>query len=305
MQQQEYTFSRTERVTYESGGNTVTLSMEDIKNYLVSGDQKDKITDAELRLALELCRAQKLNPWTREVYVVKFKEDMQLIIGLNAFVRRSDENPNYQYRESGIVVQRGKEVFEKQGACLYPTEVLIGGWCRVFYTRNGKDVKAYKEVSLNEYRKNGTTERNPWNRMPATMIEKVAVCQALRAAFPKDYEGLYTPEEFGVSTERIKDVKNIPESTNDKQRIIGETDPEQTLIGFDERKRLFDMAGVIYGESAKDALQQVLHEYGIESTRDVPYSIYETLIEKFNIEIESLMQEFAQDSETEEGDCNV
>ena len=75
----------------------------------------------------------------------------------------------------------------------------LGGWCRVYHELNNKETETFKEVSLQEYQKfkDGKPMAN-WGSKPCTMIEKVAVSQAVRAAFPDDYQGLYTAEEFGT-----------------------------------------------------------------------------------------------------------
>lgn len=108
------------------------------------------------------------------------------------YMRRAEENPAYRGHKSGIVVLRGDQVIQKEGTCLYPGETLLGGWCRVHRIRTGgSGEEIFKEVSLKEYDKGQAN----WKTKPCTMIEKVAVSQALRSAFPKDYEGMYVAEE--------------------------------------------------------------------------------------------------------------
>ena len=46
-------------VKYETNGQEITLTQNDVKKFLVTGDA-DKVTDKELKLFLELCKAQKL-----------------------------------------------------------------------------------------------------------------------------------------------------------------------------------------------------------------------------------------------------
>lgn len=52
-------------VKYETNGQEITLTQSDVKKFLVTGDA-DKVTDKELKLFLELCKAQKLNPFLKE-----------------------------------------------------------------------------------------------------------------------------------------------------------------------------------------------------------------------------------------------
>lgn len=50
-------------VKYDSAFGEVTLTAEDVKKYLVKGG--GQLTDQELKLGMELCKYQKLNPFYR------------------------------------------------------------------------------------------------------------------------------------------------------------------------------------------------------------------------------------------------
>ncbi|WP_269318659.1 RecT family recombinase [Caldicellulosiruptor bescii] len=74
-------------------------------------------------------------------------------------------------------------------------EELVGGWAKVF--RKDWAVPIEISVSLQEYirkKKDGQPTRS-WREMPATMIRKVALVQALREAFPEQFQGMYALEE--------------------------------------------------------------------------------------------------------------
>ena len=180
------------KISYETSLGVVDLDFQTVKNYLVRG-QAEKITDQEVVLFMKTCQAQKLNPFAQgEAYLIKFGNDpAQMVVGKDAYMRRAEENPAYRGHKSGIVVLRGDQVIQKEGTCLYPGETLLGGWCRVHRIRTGgSGEEIFKEVSLKEYDKGQAN----WKTKPCTMIEKVAVSQALRSAFPKDYEGMYVAE---------------------------------------------------------------------------------------------------------------
>ncbi|HBF3006568.1 TPA: recombinase RecT, partial [Clostridioides difficile] len=53
--------------TLESGQ---ILDYTTVKNYLVSGN--GNVTDQEVLMFIELCKAQKLNPFIKEAYLIKF-----------------------------------------------------------------------------------------------------------------------------------------------------------------------------------------------------------------------------------------
>lgn len=258
-----------ELMTYETSLGSVNLSADDVKKYLVKGN--GNITDGEIKMFMAMCQAQKLNPFvTGEVHLIKYgSEAAQMVIGYDTYKRRADENPNFLYKVSGIVVQRGDEIVKKEGACIYPTETLIGGWCKVHRVRHEKEVIVYKEVSFSEYNKGKAL----WKEKPCTMIEKVAVSQALREAFPKDYEGLYTSEEIGEIVTPDPDDDNLIEP--DEPVVI---DPE---ITNQQRRELFAAARKRFGEeAANEKVKALLQDEGLESTSGMKNSTYERLLKK-------------------------
>lgn len=267
-------------VKYDAGGVEIKLEPETVKNYLVRGN--GKVTDQEVLFFIRTCQAQKLNPLVYgEVYLIKFgNEPAQLVIGKETYMKRAFKNPNYNGMKSGIVVQRGETIVQKEGTCLYPTETLLGGWCRVFHELNGKETETFKEVSLAEYQKfkDGKPMAN-WGSKPCTMIEKVAVSQAVRAAFPDDYQGLYTAEEFGY-TDRDAE-KGQPLDGN----ATIEKEPEEDTVVFisqAQRQEFFDLATGFYGKRKGNAVvKYICNNMGLESTTSMT-------VEQFNKAMETL-----------------
>ncbi len=92
-------------------------------------------------------------------------------------------------------MRRYQKIEEVAGAFMAPDDQLLGGWCKVH--RKGKD-QFFISVSLKEY----DNQRQQWRRMPATMIRKVAVVQALREAFPSEMAWLQGRDEFGLAEEQ-------------------------------------------------------------------------------------------------------
>ena len=99
-----------------------------------------------------------------------------------------------------VVVDDSGDMVERKGALLLPNDNLVGGWARV-YRKNFK-VPVEVFVSREEYDKKQST----WNAMPATMIRKTALVNALREAFPEDLGNMYTEDDGGETFDRIKDV---------------------------------------------------------------------------------------------------
>lgn len=188
-------------VKYEDAeGREVVLTREDIINTISSNP---RITEKEIKLFIELARAQKLNPFTREIFITKYGDyPATFIVGKDVFTKRAQANPLFKGMQAGIIVQRGNAVDQREGSAMFSDEMLLGGWCKVYV--QGYDVPIYDSVSFNEYaaRKADGTLNAMWASKPATMIRKVAIVHALREAFPSDFQGLYDQSEMGLSAQQ-------------------------------------------------------------------------------------------------------
>ena len=180
-----------------------SLTGADIKKYF---DPQNLLTDKQVGQALALCKGRNLNPFANEVYIVAYKNrnggtEFSLIVSKEAFLKRAAQCKDYEGFEAGVVAVDSEGVMhERKGAIMLPGGYMIGGWARV-YRKNFK-VPVEIFVSREEYDKKQST----WNSMPATMIRKTALVNALREAFPEDLGNMYTEDDGGETFDRIKDV---------------------------------------------------------------------------------------------------
>ena len=216
-------------VTYDTDHGEVKLSPALIKQYLVSGNP-NAVTDQELVMFLQLCKFQKLNPWLREAYLIKYgSEAATMITGKDVFTKRAAKNADFNGLEAGIVViAESQEAVWREGTLKLPNDIIIGGWARVH--RKGWDHPITATVSLEEYigrKKDGTVTRQ-WQRMPATMIAKVAKVQSLREAFPEDFQGLYDQAEIPTEGELSEHPVAAPkvQTENNTKEITENPAPE-------------------------------------------------------------------------------
>lgn len=188
-------------VKYEDAeGREVVLTREDIISTISSNP---RITDKEIKLFIELARAQRLNPFIKEIFITKYGDyPATFIVGKDVFTKRAQANPLFKGMQAGIIVQRGNGVDQREGSATFSDEMLLGGWCKVYV--QGYDVPIYDSVSFNEYaaRKADGSLNSMWASKPATMIRKVAIVHALREAFPSDFQGLYDQSEMGLSAQQ-------------------------------------------------------------------------------------------------------
>ena len=272
--------SRAERnalfVSYEILGSRVELDLEFVKKYLVRG-KADLVSDQEIVLFMNTCKMQNLNPLVQgEVYLIKYDKDnpAQIQVGKGAYLRRAFEHPSFISKQDGITVMRENEIIQKEGCCLYPGEVLLGGWCRVYFERGGAEQVSYKEVSLSEYNRGMAN----WKTKPATMINKVAISQCVRDAFPKEYEGLYSDEELVASGAIPVSFAELPSA---------QAASEDPPITQEQRQQLFKKARDAFGAQANETLSEIIAELGYTSTTDMPTSAWQAAHEKIDARAES------------------
>lgn len=186
-----------ELARYETDGGLVTITDVDVKRVLCDNPN---VTDSEMKLFVELCKAQKLNPFTREAHLVKYGQNpATFIVGKDVFTKRAQRNPRFKGFEAGLSLstQDGRMI-RREGSMTLPGEKIVGGWCRVHV--DGYEVPMFDEVSFDEYagRKRDGSLNSTWRGKPGTMIRKVAIVHALREAFPDDLAGLYDGSEMQV-----------------------------------------------------------------------------------------------------------
>jgi phage recombination protein Bet len=237
-------------VKYETTLGEVELSPETIRKYLVNGD--GNVSDQEVFMFLNLCKYQKLNPFLREAYLIKYgSQPATIVTGKETFLKRASRNPKYRGHQTGIS-ENGKTAW---------AEVYVDGYV----------VPIRVEVDWSEYvgkKKDGTITRM-WNEKGRTMLKKVALVQALREAFPEDFGGLYSPEEINTiegdalpkADVKVVDPKK-PQTETLKDKLKGSQgapEPEQPPI---EGEIEFDL------EAEKQAFEEKCHELAL-SPEDV------------------------------------
>ena len=180
------------------------LTMEIIKKYICP-----TANEQETYMFLQLCKVQGLNPFLREAYLIKYgSEKATIVVGKETFTKRADSLPmNDGFSAGIIVIANDKQVTYREGSLLIQGETLLGGWAIAYRKDRTHPVRA--EVSISEYMRHNKEGKptHAWQSMPATMIRKVALVQALREAYPSEFGGMYTPEEMPVDSLNLPDYK--------------------------------------------------------------------------------------------------
>lgn len=172
--------------------NPQLLSAKIVKQYL---DPSGKANDEELAYFIATCKERNLNPFTKEVYFIKYGANpAQVVVSKDAFMKRAEQNPNFDGFEAGIVVETPDgEIKHITGTIHSKSDELLGGWAKVY--RKDRSYPIEVDADFKAY----NTGKSMWSKMPALMIRKVALVSAMREAFSENVGGLYTADEMEQS----------------------------------------------------------------------------------------------------------
>lgn len=189
------------------------LNMTTVKQYLKGGGQA---SDEELVLLINLCKQNNMNPFTKEVYFVKYgAQPAQIVVSRDFYRKRAMVNPNFSGIEVGVIVQNEDgSIKNLEGAFKTKNQELVGAWAKV-YMKNF-EIPVYVAVAYDEYvqLKDGRPNKM-WNAKPCTMLTKVAESQALRMAFPDEFSGTYGEEEY-PEQKQPREVNGVEEPTQEE-----------------------------------------------------------------------------------------
>lgn len=157
-----------------------------------------KLSDSEFQFFVGLGKASRLNPFTREIWAVKYQESQpaQVFIGRDGYRKAAQAHPEYDFHQADAVYEND-EYEVVNGVVHHKYKLsnrgkLVGAYCVAKRHKSSRPIYVYCELS--EY----STGRSLWNTQtgkPATMIKKVAESQCLRACFQDLLGGTYAEEE--------------------------------------------------------------------------------------------------------------
>ena len=191
-------------------GQHLTVSFDDVRNFICQ-----KATDAECKIFLETCKQYRLNPFTKEAYLIHYDNNSEetpstIVLGKNCYMQMAERHPAFDGFEAGIIaLEKESGMLEKrEGSIIYDGEELIGGWAKVY--RKDRTRPSYEEVKLTEY----DTGKSLWKSKKSTMIRKVALVHALREAFPSTFGALYDESELKVQVDAEGTAREIDDDIN-------------------------------------------------------------------------------------------
>jgi phage recombination protein Bet len=147
----------------------------------------------EIEMFLEICRLWDLNPFKREIYLIKYNKSQpaSIVVGYETYVKRAEKSKKWDGIDKG---------FEYKETSKGKTTLVA--WCKIY--RKDWSRPLHHEVWWDEYAQytNQGQLTKFWKKMPKTMLMKVCLGQAFRLAFPAEVGGMpYTADEIPEAQE--------------------------------------------------------------------------------------------------------
>lgn len=171
-------------------------------------------TDTEFAMLVGIGKATGLNPFLREIWLVKYGNSAaQIFIGRDGYRIAAQRQPDYDYHIVDAVYSNDKFALV-DGEIRHQYEVIdrghmLGAYC---YVKKRSSSKAmYVFVEAGEY----DLKQGLWKTKPATMLKKVAEAQAIRMAFQSTFAGTYAEEELPANKSRPPEAQEKPKALTD------------------------------------------------------------------------------------------
>jgi phage recombination protein Bet len=245
-------------------GQEIKLTGHDVVEY-ISTDSS--VTEKEVVQFLNMCKYLKLNPFLKEIYLIKYKDSpATFVISYQTLLKRAEENKNFNGYETEVKgeipnMTATATVYRKDRS--YPVKITVN---------YSEAVKTVMDRQTKELR-----PTNMWKSMPEWMLRKVALARALKEAFPSAVGNAQ------VSVSEIVDIdsddKRVQEEIKegDGQKAIDEmygASEEPVLNSFQEEAKERTCPELVSG---KLKLYEILKEKKINTLSRVKEILKEAL----------------------------
>jgi phage recombination protein Bet len=163
------------------------------------------LSNSEFLLFSEMVKATGLNPVTKEIWAIKAGGRLQVMTGINGFLKIANSHPQFD----------GMEVSHE-----FDGKNLVS--CTVKVHRKDRKFPSIATAYMAEYAKQSPI----WKSMPSIMLAKCAKSLAIREAFIQELGGLYTAEEMPTQYAQPTEVVNAETG----EITVVETKPKRSRI---------------------------------------------------------------------------
>lgn len=160
-------------------------------------------TNDELAMFVYQARRAGLDPLARQIYFIKAGDRVMIQTSIDGFRLVAQRSGDYAGQDEPVFTEKEGQI-ESCKVSVYK-----------FSPKGERYPAAVGVAYMGEYSKPG----GMWQKMPHTMLAKVAEALALRKAFPQDLSGLYTNDEMEQAgpAKPVDDLPDAPVETIDKE----------------------------------------------------------------------------------------
>lgn len=171
---------------HENTAAVAVVEEKTLVSYLDAMGLVPKLSDQEKTQFLQIAKASNLNPFKREIYAAKYKDNLSIITGYEVYIKRAERTGllnGWKVDIAGSVAKgdlRAKiTIYRKDQEIPFEWEV----WYQEYVQMTWKDGKQ--------------VPNKMWSEKPVTMTKKVSISQGFRLCFSDELGGMpYTAEEI-------------------------------------------------------------------------------------------------------------
>lgn len=210
------------------GTQEIEVSLESLNRLVTPTAKGRRPSRLILEEYLETCAQLRLNPKTKDVYLIGYDTEKSesgamwsVVTSYHVLIKRADKHPYYDNFEAGLIVDDEGEFVHLDGSLRKPHQKIVGAWCKVY--RKDRTRPTYATVDIKERDKG----RGEWLNQKAWMIQKCAISAAMRWAFPNDCGSIVTEDEIELS-EVIENTVVRDREAIEAERIAAANAPAKT-----------------------------------------------------------------------------
>ena len=217
-------------------GALVRITKDEVVKY-ISTDES--VTEKEVFMFLNMCKYLRLNPFLREIYLVKYRgAPATFVVSYQTLLRRVSQDPNfdgYDVKIEGAIPDMigTATVYRKDRSKPVVVSVKYGEAVKKTLDSTGKIVPT-----------------KIWQEMPEWMLRKVALARALREAFPTAIgNGVVSDAEVVEGAGSIPNENpETSETLEEPSQVIGpepsSPSPKETLYNILKEKNITKLSEV-------------------------------------------------------------
>ena len=216
-------------------------------------------SDDELKLFLHLASRYDLDPFTRQIWFIKYGDDAHIFTGRDGFLHIAHRSGAFngmqtQLREEPVSFEiKFYNKREKRWEALKKPSQFVA-ICTVFRKDMEKPFKC--EVWESEY----STGQGLWPTKRRVMIQKVAEASALRRAF--DISGLYLPEEVSENEVEVVSGDHPANAASELKEVLMMKAAELAEVSNSDRdsalKKICRMKNINLDNATENDLQALI-----------------------------------------------